>query len=321
MPNDIVIRPVSAVAEFGRMPTAEQHADTLLEFVSRPADSFRGVLDAATLALIVDEVQAVLAMPPAGEREARAEAMTLIGSFPRQPDNPGIYSAVLAKEASRWPADVVREARRTIVRTLKFLPSVAELAGACESIQGRRRLLLIAAERMERERQRREAEEQRRAAAEAQRQAQRIAHHTALVNQFGGLAIDAGDFDDAVTAYRHAPPGLPGMVSLSDWLRAHDDAQAWAVALGRRAAVIGYALRLQRAGVVGLDFATSIAAMAAKGEAEQARRMLDRAEAGDAPEIGHPTVDATALRQQIGAALDRDACEAEAEDFQARRAA
>ncbi|MGA1858808.1 hypothetical protein VH569_22695 [Azospirillum sp. 11R-A] len=321
MSNAIAIRPVSAVAEFGRTPTAEQHADTLLEFVSRPADSFRGLLDAATLALVVDEVQAVLATPPAGEREARAEIMTMIGSFPRQPDNPEIYCGAMAKEASRWPADVIREARRTIVRTLKFLPSVAELAGACESIQGRRRLLLIAAERMERERQRRETEERRRATAEAQRQAQRIAHHTALRNQFGELAIDAGDFDDAVAAYRHAPVSHPGIVSLADWLRAHDSAQAWAVALGRRAAVIGYALRLQRAGVVGLDFATAIAAMAAKGEAEEARRMLDRAEAGDPPGIGHPTADAVALRRQIGAALDRSACEAEAEAFQSQRAA
>ncbi|WP_434615434.1 hypothetical protein [Azospirillum sp. B2RO_4] len=173
MPNDIVIRPVSAVAEFGRTPTAEQHADTLLEFVSRPADSFRGLLDAHTLAIIADEVQAVLATPPAEEREARTEIAVMIGSFPRQPDNLAVYIAAAAKEASRWPADVVREARRTIVRTLKFLPSVAELAGACESIQGRRRLLLIAAERMERERQRREAEEQRRARVEAQQQARR----------------------------------------------------------------------------------------------------------------------------------------------------
>lgn len=176
MPNDIVIRPVSAVAEFGRTPTAEQHADTLLEFVSRPADSFRNVLDAATLALVIDEVQAVLATPPAGEREARAEIMTMIGSFPRQPDHPEIYCGAMAKEASRWPADVIREARRTIVRTLRFLPTVAELAEACAAIQGRRRMLLIAAERMERERQRREAEEQRRARIEAQQQARRRAN-------------------------------------------------------------------------------------------------------------------------------------------------
>ncbi|MFP5517689.1 MAG: hypothetical protein ACLGJC_32010 [Alphaproteobacteria bacterium] len=69
----------------------EQHADTLLEFISRPTESFRGLLGARTLAAIVDEETAVLATPPAEEREARAEVMTLIGSFPRQPDNPVIY--------------------------------------------------------------------------------------------------------------------------------------------------------------------------------------------------------------------------------------
>lgn len=175
MSNAIAIRPSAAVAETGRTPTADRHADELLEFISRPADSFRGLLDARTLALVVDEVSAVLATPLAEEREARAEIMTMIGSYPRQPDNPEIYCGALAKEASRWPADVIREARRTIVRTIRFLPSVAELAGACESIQARRRMLLIAAERMERERQRREEEEQRRARVEAQQQARRRA--------------------------------------------------------------------------------------------------------------------------------------------------
>ncbi len=175
MSNAIATRPFAAVAEAGRTPTADRHADALLEFISRPADSFRAMLDARTLAVIVDEVRAVLATCPAQEREAQAEVMTLIGSFPRQPDNPAIYCAAMAKEAERWPADVIREARRTIVRSLRFLPTVAELAEACAVIQGRRRMLLIAAERMERERQRREAEEQRRARVEAQQQARRRA--------------------------------------------------------------------------------------------------------------------------------------------------
>lgn len=173
MSKAIAIRPAAAVAETGRTSTTDQHADALLEFISRPAESFRSLLDARTLAIVVDEVRAVLATPPAQEREARAEVMTLIGSFPRRPDEPAIYCAAMAKEAERWPADVVREARRTIVRTLRFLPTVAELAEACAAIQGRRRTLLIAAERMERERQRREAEEQRRARAESQQQARR----------------------------------------------------------------------------------------------------------------------------------------------------
>lgn len=170
MSNAIAVTKSPTTADAGTIcaPTAEQHADTLLEFISRPAESFRGLLDARTLAVIVDEVRAVLATPAAQEREARAEVMTLVGSFPRRPDEPAIYCAAMAKEAERWSADVVREARRTIVRTLRFLPTVAELAEACAAIQGRRRMLLIAAERMERERQRREAEDQRRVMLEAQ---------------------------------------------------------------------------------------------------------------------------------------------------------
>lgn len=175
MSNALTTRPAAVVADTGPTPTADQHAGTLLEFISRPADSFRAMLDARTLAMIVDEVCVALATPPSQEREARAEVMTLIGSFPRRPDEPAIYCAAMAKEAERWPADVIREARRTIVRTLRFLPTVAELAEACTAIQARRRMLLIAAERMERERQRREEEEQRRARIEAQQQARRRA--------------------------------------------------------------------------------------------------------------------------------------------------
>ena len=41
MSNALTIRPAAVVADAGPTPTADQHADTLLEFIGRPGDSFR----------------------------------------------------------------------------------------------------------------------------------------------------------------------------------------------------------------------------------------------------------------------------------------
>lgn len=127
--------------------------------------------------------------------EAKAEVRRLLLSYPQsaQPADVEVYAAAMTAEAQRHPLKVLAAACLDLVRSTRFLPSVAELASACDRIEGAtygemRRCLderMANLRRIEAERVAREAGQ-----AEAERrQAERVTHQqridSGLAEHFG----------------------------------------------------------------------------------------------------------------------------------------
>jgi hypothetical protein len=80
---------------------------------------------------------------------------------------PDVYIGAMSSELEEFPADVLRETVTIARRTLRFLPSIAEMISIAETLVLERRRMLRNVERMERE------HERRRAAQEQQEQRER----------------------------------------------------------------------------------------------------------------------------------------------------
>lgn len=149
---------------------SEQHATSLLDFAERPSTRTLMVLmDEALLKNAISELQQALASPPASADEARSLIANLIGSFPEKPHDAEAYAVAMAAEAELWSTEIVAEACWAITRSMKHLPTVADLAERCGSIMGRRNLLLRGALLQQDEHRRRDDEAARRARYAARR--------------------------------------------------------------------------------------------------------------------------------------------------------
>lgn len=150
-----VAPPPSRFSSAQTLPLTTRHAETLLRALDQGAIV---ALDGATLAAIRQELETALRAPPTPEPEAQRIAFALNAAYPQrdQRSAPEVqaYLAGLADELQRFPRDVAAEAARTVRRSVEFRPSIAEVVKAAEAIQGRRRVLLIGVDRMERERRR-----------------------------------------------------------------------------------------------------------------------------------------------------------------------
>lgn len=100
----------------------------------------------------------------------------MVGSYPQAgPADPRAYILAAAEHLSEYPADVVAAACREVVRTCRFLPSVAELVEIAEEKVSRRRRALRHLELVGAERDRRQREAEETAAREAENAAWRAA--------------------------------------------------------------------------------------------------------------------------------------------------
>ncbi|WP_420564156.1 hypothetical protein [Thalassobaculum sp.] len=89
----------------------------------------RGELEAANEAIEINALERALAK--------------MVGAYPQRPQgDQRPYILALAENIAEYPEDVVRDACRQIVRTSKWLPTVAELVEICEELADRRRKAL-----------------------------------------------------------------------------------------------------------------------------------------------------------------------------------
>ena len=158
--------PVNAESS-GGLSVTNWHEPALIEAARAPLSPNAPLLLPEILAQIRAELEAALAgCTP--EPAAGRIAFTLNAAYPQrdQRSAPEVkaYVMALTDELQRFPQDVAEEAARTVRRTVEFRPSVAELVKAAEAIMGRRRLLLIGVDRMERAHAARAAQEAGRAA-------------------------------------------------------------------------------------------------------------------------------------------------------------
>ena len=121
----------------------------------------------------VELVRAIEARPTPAQ--VRQNIGRLVLAYPQhlRAESPEVFIAALESEAAGYPLDVLALACRNILRTSRFVPSVAELVEQCEAVQEKRRRLLLGAQRLKREAERHLAERQER----EQREAERAAYH------------------------------------------------------------------------------------------------------------------------------------------------
>lgn len=133
----------------------------------------------------VELVRAIEARPPAAE--VRKNIARLVLAYPQhlRAESPEIFIAALESEAGGYPPDVLALACRSLLRTCKFVPSVAELVEACEQAMEPRRRLLRGADTLKAHAQAHERDRIERERVEAQRVAFRETALAGIRQHFG----------------------------------------------------------------------------------------------------------------------------------------
>lgn len=143
------------------------------------------------LPAVLDELRAALA--PCGQDVARGIARRIAACYPNFRAQDG-WSDAAAGLLATAPADIARAAAAEVVRTVRFPPSVAEIAAAVDPPLRRRRMLLHRAGLMPAEHERRRAEAAR-AAEVARGRAERAARIEDLVARLGAARRTGGGSD------------------------------------------------------------------------------------------------------------------------------
>jgi len=229
------------VVTLSRTPTADRLAEVLRD----PRLALGLGTGVAHLPALADvetatrELTTALASRPTAQ-EVRKVVGTLALSYPQQakPEAPEVYVAALESEAAGYPLDVLKVGARAVLRSCRFLPTVAELVEACEAEMRERSAILRNAEYLAREiaeRQERQREEERR---EAERAALRQ-------RQEADIRARWGDLVPSWFTIRHAERGVmrAGHPALRIEGRAAEGDGPTLVML-RRGALFGLALEL-----------------------------------------------------------------------------
>lgn len=135
------------------------------------------------------EIEAVNA--PIATADLQKQIGRMVSSFPqRGPDDSRGYILALAEHVGEFPADVVVEACRRMVRSSKFLPSVAEVIEACETLAARRRRALAGINAVESVRARQIEAREKAAAQEASQARERALHRAAMKKLSAALTAE-----------------------------------------------------------------------------------------------------------------------------------
>lgn len=105
--------------------------------------------------------QVLAERPPAGCGIAAAERLgrALVGSYPaREVNDPRAYALAIASVFADYPEEIGSRAVSGLIRSLKFLPTAADVHEACEALMAPARTRRAMAQRMLREHERRAAE-------------------------------------------------------------------------------------------------------------------------------------------------------------------
>lgn len=172
--------------------------------------------------------------------QVRQNIARLVLAYPQlKAETSEVYIAALESEASGYPLDVLVTACRAVLRSCKFVPSVAELVEQCESAMEKRRRLLRGAETLARTAQAHERDRIERGRFEAEREAGRERALAGIRNHFG----------EAVPAWLTVARAWRGHLEckargiLAEEKAANGDGAAFVFC--RRAALYGLALELE----------------------------------------------------------------------------
>jgi hypothetical protein len=128
--------------------------------LAAPADAmlekYAAALAAEEAAIAADDLPLlrrvlVARLQPAARVDVAAAVMVLAGSFKlgSHIEDPEIFVSGMIEELSAYPADILEAAVRGARRSLKALPSIAEMVALCEGLVEERRAQLAALERIE----------------------------------------------------------------------------------------------------------------------------------------------------------------------------
>lgn len=132
-------------------------ADAVLEKYAAALAAEEAAIAAEDLPLLRRAL--VARLQPAARVDVAAAVMVLAGSFKlgSHVEDPEIFVSGMIEELSDYPADILEAAVRSARRSLKTLPSIAEMVALCEGLVAERRAQLAALERIEAKRRSREA--------------------------------------------------------------------------------------------------------------------------------------------------------------------
>jgi hypothetical protein len=135
------------------------------------------------LPALLNELAASLV--PATRNEVAKAVTVLCGCFKiaNVVESPGTFAKAMIDELADYPASVLDESISQARRTIKWLPSIAEMVEICDALVAKRRLELRFANRMDMEHERRrqqEEEQERRVRADQERRAARASKLAAV---------------------------------------------------------------------------------------------------------------------------------------------
>ena len=93
------------------------------------------LLDPYVCQAVVAEEQRLAALPPADDEQSKKLAEVLVGSYPkREVNDPAIYARAITSIFQEFPVEIAKEAINRITRTLKFLPTRADVFETCSNV-------------------------------------------------------------------------------------------------------------------------------------------------------------------------------------------
>lgn len=127
-------------------PYASMHWATISDPYKRTVDVYTPLIPEDDARAVVAELQAASA--PMGIEHAKTQAKLLIGSYPHPSiDEPEIYSRAIVSVLAEVPPDIGRHAIDRLTRTLRFLPTRAEVDEMCGNLVAQRKLAAWVAEK------------------------------------------------------------------------------------------------------------------------------------------------------------------------------
>lgn len=134
------------------MPTIEKHRDRLLEAYGAHSGLVAQlkITDQDLAACLAEADAADSARPTA--KFAREAALFLVSSWPQHkgPADPKVFVTHLVEVMLDTPPDLIAPAIRFLVRSVRYLPSVAEFLEAVETVREKRSALHHGAKRIDR---------------------------------------------------------------------------------------------------------------------------------------------------------------------------
>jgi hypothetical protein len=219
-------------------------------------------------------------LQPASREEAVKGVAMLFGSFKIGDvvESAQAYTAAMVQEIGEFPPDILLGAIRQARRSLKWLPSIAEMVQICEELMAPRRAQLRALDRIEKEYEHRRIEDEKKAARQQNFAGQEAALEQKLVEHLGQDAPLPGDHATAFVAFQW----IFGITSreFRIWCNAIDHAEHWIGRATRYMGIVGKGIELNRDRKIGTGQLYELVILAGEHESE-ARQWVSAVIAGE----------------------------------------